>query len=271
MELVLAFFGAWYNGVFVVPLLGGAIFITLQVTLGLLESGGDHDVDSGHDVVGGPNAGAGGHGAMGEGHGAGGLEGHGAGMLEAHHHALHGDVHVLTPDETGVGLPAKTGLADFLAGLLGLGKVPLSVLLETFAMTWGILGLALNWGAVGIAGVTHPGVLILTMPAAFLGAVLATRFIASLVHRLVPSVSTTSIKSHGFVGQVGTVTSARLTKAIGEIKITGLGQTSTWIVVRLEPDSPLDEVPAGEEVVVTHFDATANLFLVAPANRRTDR
>ena len=49
MNVVLQFLGTWYNIVFVLPLMICGLFMLLQLALGLLDQGADHD-GHGHEL-----------------------------------------------------------------------------------------------------------------------------------------------------------------------------------------------------------------------------
>jgi len=155
---------------------------------------------------------------------------------------------------------------SFFHGLawLGMGKVPISVLLETLTITFGCTGLLINAVASDTIGSST-----LAFPVALLTAAvvapLVTKAAGGLLARIVPADSTTTRTAADFVGEVGTAASV-LTHSIGQIRLEATSKYPlTILTARLDTRVPGD-VPRGTEVLLVGYDADRNTYIVTPTN-----
>jgi membrane protein implicated in regulation of membrane protease activity len=160
----------------------------------------------------------------------------------------------------------EAGHGAWLSGLLwlGMGKVPISVLLEVLTISFGVTGLFINalWSEISPEATYG-----LSFPVAVIGAVVAsvflTKFTAKWFARLVPSDSTISIKPGGWKGRTGTVVNTVTTLA-GQVKVEGQGKApAAFINAKTDPSTP-DDIPRGTEVVVMEYVQTTNSYYVTP-------
>lgn len=153
-----------------------------------------------------------------------------------------------------------------LSGLLwlGMGKVPLSIILEVLFISFGCIGLLVNalWSEVS------PDITLwLSLPAALvlasLGSMTLTHFSASTLARWLPDDSTITRKAGGWKSEVGTVIS-KVTALAGQIRIEGSGTTPAVVLnVKKHPSAP-DDIPQGTQVVVLEYLEASNCYLVTP-------
>jgi membrane protein implicated in regulation of membrane protease activity len=138
----------------------------------------------------------------------------------------------------------------------GEGRLPMSVAWQTFAMVFGIVGLAMNSAFVGSRVPTVS--LLWTLPVSALAGWVATRLARRLLARLTSGSEATSRGE--LVGQAGIVISSRVNAEFGEVRIKDKHGHVLRVVCRSET-----EIPEGHEVVV--IDTDADRVLVTPLER----
>jgi hypothetical protein len=224
MTEIITWLSGWYNWPFLLPLAVGLIFILLDLVLGGVSDMFGLDADADVDVNTDLDMDAGG------------------------------------PD----GVAAHVGAAVMSLTWLGLGKVPLSVLLEMLLISFGITGLLVNALGADIIGSST-----LTFPFAVVGGFIVappfTKLFGGLFAKAVPADATTSRKPSEFVGEVGTA-SSKLTHNIGQVRLEATDDhPQTTLTARLHPKVPGD-LPRDSEVLLVGHDADKNIYLVTPTN-----
>lgn len=114
-----------------------------------------------------------------------------------------GVVEALGLGSSGVDLDLDTGPLDWL----GLGRVPLLVLLVAFLAVFGGLGLAGQQIALLATGA--PASAWLAVPAALIAALPLTALLARVLARIIPRDETTAFDVDDLVGRAGTITVGR--------------------------------------------------------------
>ncbi len=140
-------------------------------------------------------------------------------------------------------------------GWLGVGKLPLSLLVEMMGLAFGAVGLV---SLATLAFVLPPWAALAGAVGAGIGAApVVTHFMGAIVLRLVPGDETTSIRAHTLVGEIG-VAASRIGAHAGQVRIEADG-SPMFLNVRCE-----DTVARGTSVRVVTYDARTNLFTVTP-------
>jgi len=237
---VIAFIGwlaGWYNWPFLFPLAVGVLFILVDVTLGGLSD--LIGLDAGGD---GPDA-----------------------DVDVHVHAdvdAHADfdVHAHGPEVHGphAGGPLIAGL-----GWIGLGKVPISVLLEVMFIVFGVVGLVVNAVASDALPIPAGFVFPIALVAASVAAPVVTRAVGGFIASVVPADATTSRKPSDFQGEVG-VTASVVTARIGQVRIEASATHPATVLTARCDASVQGDLPRGQEVLVVGYDAAKNTYLIAP-------
>ena len=194
----------WYNLIFVVPFVLALLYVGIYAVSGL--TFGDTDVDAG-----GADVDADAHVE---------LEGH----LEAPAH-IESDAHFDADHDADLGADADAHLdtdvdadahveghgadqiapGSVLAGamsLLGVGRVPLSIILMVLMLIWGTIGFFSN---VLLWDKYHNETLLLlvSIPLAFIGSFLGTRLVTAAMARWLPTNETYVQRRHELLGAVG--------------------------------------------------------------------
>jgi membrane protein implicated in regulation of membrane protease activity len=152
---------------------------------------------------------------------------------------------------------AHGGLAHALLVGVGVGKAPLFVLGETFAIVFAIAGIAMNvpYAKGGAPAYT----LLWTLPLALVVAFVATRLLASALGRLLVGAGEASSRAE-LVGLSGVVISSRVDREFGEVRL----RDKNGHVVRVVCRSESGEIGEGREVVVVDEDARDHRLVVTP-------
>ncbi|UQA60787.1 OB-fold-containig protein [Polyangium aurulentum] len=223
----------WANLPYAIAFTVAVLFALLQMTgvLGLL-AGGDHEGDHDHDV-----------------------DADGDADVDADADADHdGDA-----DVDGDG---DHDLGDKILIDLGVGRVPFSLVWQTFAMAFGVGGLAVNAIYLGRGGVLSPVTLAWTIPLALLFAYGVTRIVSRLLGRVIANPDQEATSRQGLVGTTGIVISTRINDEFGEVRVKDRTGHFVHIVCRTREGEP--PIPAGREIVIVEYNPDNGRLFVAP-------
>lgn len=169
-------FMLWWNLIFIVPfgvaLLYLGIYATSGITFGDADFGGDGDVDADGDVA---------------------ADGHAEIDADAHGDVDGGDVHA-----HGHHMPFHVALLSWV----GIGRVPLSLVLMVLFMTWGFFGfmtsyyLEETWNDRSLI----PAI---SVAVAAVGSLLTTALLSRAIARWLPASATYALRRHDLLGAVG--------------------------------------------------------------------
>jgi hypothetical protein len=153
-----------------------------------------------------------------------------------------------------------SSLGDRFLVDLGVGRIPFSILWQTFAVTFGISGLAVNAIVLGRALSTSS--LAWSIPLSLFIAYLVTRTTSRLLGRVIGGADQEATSRHGLIGQTGVVISSRVTDEFGEIRAKDPAGNFVHVVCRIrDGETP---IPLGREVVIVDYDPDAGRLFVAP-------
>ena len=149
-----------------------------------------------------------------------------------------------------LGTDASPDVPDLLAWL-GVGRVPLLILLVVFLTVFGLLGLTIQQLATGVGG--GPLSLWIAVPAAIVGALPLTGIGSRALARVIPRDETTAVSLDSLVGKRGSITigtarrgspaQARVRDAFGQVHYVmvepqneecPIGQGETVLLIRRE-------------------------------------
>jgi hypothetical protein len=156
---------------------------------------------------------------------------------------------------------AAPGVFTAVATLLGIGKVPVSLLLLTYLLVWGGAGLI----TLTLVGQQQVWIAIVVAAAA---ALLVPRQLAGIVARLVPAFETYSMPARGLLGLTGLVL-YRVTADSGTVRVHEPGGTFRDVPGRTAEG--VESIPADTPVVLLRYDPRTEIYIVAPrALRRAE-
>lgn len=216
------FLTAWYNVLFLAPLLLVFLFAILQlVGVGLegLDIGGsdvDLDIDAGIDVD--------------------------------------SDVDV-DVDVTGGG----PGIITSALGFLNVGKVPLMIILMTWFASWGVVGLICNRiiGDRTIQAV--PPLVAIPVSVAFILSIISTKYFAAILARIFPE-SERGTTDRDLIGSSARVISGRVTSTFGRAIVQAPDGYRLTVSCRIKEGDEIPV--HGDEVLLTDYDPIARIFEV---------
>lgn len=219
-----------YIGAFTVAVL----FALLQMTglLGLLIGDSDHDADADHDVD-----------------------------ADADHDVDADADHDADADNDGDHEHGGSVGGKILVDL-GVGRVPFSTVWQTFAITFGIAGLAVNSLALAPSGVVAPSTLAFTIPLSLVVAYLITRTTTRILGRFLGGEHEEASSRKDLVGSTGIVISSQITSEFGEIRVSDKAGRLVHLICRIrESEKP---IASGKEVVIVDYDAKTGHIFVSP-------
>jgi membrane protein implicated in regulation of membrane protease activity len=226
---------AWANVPFAIAAGVAALFALLQVTgvLGLIAGGGDgdadHDVDADvdHDVDHDVDTDA----------------DHDA-DADAEHQA-HGD--------RGWGIAALAPL--------GLGRIPFSVIWQTYALAFALTGFGINLRYLGAAASVPLVSLAWTLPASLASGYVAVALVARLLGPVLSSKDQEATSRAQLVGQIGVVISSKVDQEFGEVRIRDKSGHDVRVICKL-PKGTSEPVAEHKSVVVVDYDQERGDLLV---------
>lgn len=154
---------------------------------------------------------------------------------------------------------ADGGMADALA-FIGVGQVPLTLVLTAFLSSLGVLGLLLNTLGAGLLGAYPAWLFGVTLLLGLVLAALATSKLSRALGRLAPE-SSTGISFEQLVGRVGTVLTPSVSATYGRVRVKdshGAIHTVFAVVTGGEP------IPEHSEVALIAYDPRSRCFTVKP-------
>jgi hypothetical protein len=154
------------------------------------------------------------------------------------------------------------GFGDKMLVDLGVGRVPFSTLWQTFAITFGLAGLAINALVLTPRGAVAPITLVFTIPLSLVIAYVITRTTTRVLGRLLAGENEEASSRKDLVGSSGMVISSQVTSEFGEIRVTDRAGRFMHLICRIrDTEKP---IPSGKEVVIVDYDANTGHIFVAP-------
>jgi len=211
----------WWNLVFLLPAVAALLYLLL-LTLGAVPSEG-HDLDVHLDH------GADFHADAGDGH------------ADIHPGSVHADSD-----------PFHGAL-----NLIGVGRIPLSLLLMSFFFLWGFFGWVGN--RVFSTVIAAPGIFIWpSLALALVGSVALTRLLAVRLGRLMPNTESYGSSARELVGRIADVRYP-LTETTGSVQLYDGFGTLHEVPARVLPGELA--IPIGERVILWRYDERAGSYL----------
>ncbi|TFI58894.1 DUF1449 family protein [Sphingomonas parva] len=142
------------------------------------------------------------------------------------------------------------GDADLL-GWLGIGQVPLLIVIVVFLTLFGLLGLTIQQVAEGVA--TRPLPLVIAVPAAIAAALPATGLFSRGLARILPRDETTAVSLDTLVGKRGTITIGTARRGSpAQARVRDSHGQSHYVMV--EPQNEDHPIVEGETVLLVRRD-----------------
>jgi hypothetical protein len=152
-----------------------------------------------------------------------------------------------------------------LFGLLGVGRVPLTFALQTFAISFGVGGLSITTLAFG-ALPPPTRALLWALPAALALAAVMTGIVSRVAGRIFSTEGQEPPSRAQLVGASGVVISTRVDDTFGEVRLSPIGAQPVRVVVTTRDEEP---IPEGREIIVIEYDRDRDRLVVAPLEAET--
>jgi membrane protein implicated in regulation of membrane protease activity len=147
-----------------------------------------------------------------------------------------------------------------LLGFFGVGRAPLTLVLASLMLGWGLLGLAANELLRPLLG--DPARFIgLSLAIAAIGSLLGAKLFAEFSARVMPKDESYAIKREGLLGLTGTVVYP-VTVSAGRVHVRDRHRTLHQLSARVAPGQPL--IPKGTQVIVASMDPDRHYLIVEP-------
>ena len=138
---------------------------------------------------------------------------------------------------------------------LGVGRVPVSVLLMVLFLTWGAVGFVIN-AALERRGAAAA---LISVPGAAVAGLLVTHFVAVLIARYLPLYETTARRRHELLGSIGEAV-LPIDQRFGMVCVRD--DTGDLYQLPCRMNSEGDPVPKGSKVQLVSYHAKQGLFYV---------
>ncbi len=235
----LGFLLAWANAPFAVAAGIAGLFALLQVTgvLGLIAGGGDGDAD--HDVDHDVDADA----------------DHDVDQ-DADHDAEHDQDH--DQDHDG---EDRSWTSAALAPL-GFGKIPFSMIWQSFALVFAVVGFGLNLRFMDSGGPPLYS-LAWTLPAGLLGGYMGVALLARVLGPVLSSKDQEATSRSQLIGQTGVVISTKVDAEFGEVRILDKSGHELLVVCKLAPGAKAMPKEHESVVVVDYAEDKGEVYVEA--------
>lgn len=242
----------WWNLIFVLPFGLALLYLGLYTVSGItfgdsdLDADGDldidHDVDMDHDV----DADADADQDIDADH-----------DLDADHDA--DAEHELEGESQSISQGSSAGSA---LSWLGVGRVPLSIVLMVLLLTWGVVGFITN-AALQRSGAAAT---IISVPVAAVVSLAVTRLVAMFIARYLPLYETTARRRHELLGSIGEAI-LPIDRKFGMASVRD--QTGDLYQVACRAEEDADPIPKGTRVQLISYNAKQGLFYVTRQTQTT--
>ena len=244
----------WWNLIFIAPFGLALLYLGLYCVTGITFGDADADVDA--DVDGDFDADA---------HVDADVDGDAEvdadADADAEHDAEHDADHDHEAESEAHGASGRGPSLLGVLSLLGVGKVPLSVLLTVLLLSWGMIGFIVN-AILQSHAKTGPQAAAFSLPAALLGSLLAARGVGTLVSRCVPLNETSARRRHELLGTVGQAMFP-IGRQFGLAAVRDVEGNLFQVPCRVGPDA--EDIAKGTTVRLVGYNARQQIFQVVPA------
>jgi len=153
---------------------------------------------------------------------------------------------------------------DRALGFVNVGKVPLTIIIATFLLFWGVSGFMCN-GIIQNALGDFPSMFIMASSGvALVVGIIGTKFLSGVIARLFPSVETYSSDNQALLGLIARVVSGEVTTKFGRAKVEDTYGNVLTVYCKI-PEGK--EAPKrGDDIVLIDYDPSDKKFEVTKAD-----
>lgn len=173
------------------------------------------------------------------------------------------DVDVDADADVDAAVGGNVGLVGGFLGFLGIGKVPLTIVLLVLFASFGLAGLVGNGALIDSFGTYPDHAFFAVLAGSGLVALLGTSIIGRGIARLAPRTST-AIRQEDLVGSIGTVVTPTVSPTYGRVQVRDKHGSLHTVYAVVEEDDPL---PSQTDVALVSYDPQQRRFLVRALDR----
>jgi len=153
----------------------------------------------------------------------------------------------------------EPGLLGRALSFLGIGRVPLSIIVISFCFLWGFLGFASNTLLKSIL----PSFFFVwaSMAVALVFSIALTRGLANLLAKVMPATETYAVSLEQLTGKWGESVT-KIDETFGQAQVAD--DSGTLHTVQCLVEGGKEPIPRGAQVLLLYFDKQRGLFLVVP-------
>lgn len=237
----------WWNIIYAAPLLVSIVWIVVTALSGA--GGGSHSHAAGHADHGLA------HGIEHGIHQVGHAVGHSVHHGHAGHDVAHGHTH--TADHHHQHAHNDESFMSRVLAILGIGQVPITLIIGIFLLCWGAFGLVANRIFEGI--MHYPAVYVWpSMGATFVAASFFTRISAAIIVRVMPSTETFGVSRVELIGNIGHAV-YKISNDSGTVNVRDMYGTVHRVQAKTEPNA--EPIQTGAEVILVDFDEEDKRFV----------
>jgi len=143
---------------------------------------------------------------------------------------------------------------------INVGKVPLTIIISTFLLFWGVTGFMFNGFIRRTYGSFPSAFIAASCGIAFVIGIIATKFLSGAIARVFPEVESYSSNNQSLLGQVAQVVSGQVTTRFGRAKVKDPYGNVLTVFCKISEGK---EVPKrGDEIVLVDYDPSDKKFEV---------
>ncbi len=219
----------WYNLIFTVPILLVIFYLILQIFGLALDFGGGFDTDTGEVGV-------------------------------------DLDVDADADVDVDVDMDVDTDFSAFerALGFINVGKVPLTIIVATFLLFWGVTGFMSNGIIESVLGGFPSAFIMASCGVALVVGIMGTKFTSGVIARLFPSIETYSSSNQTLLGHVARVVSGEVTTKFGRAKVED--QYGNVLTVFCKVPEGKEVPKRGDDVLLVDYDPSDKKFEVIKAD-----
>lgn len=153
---------------------------------------------------------------------------------------------------------------DRALGFINVGKVPLTIIIATFLLFWGVSGFMTNGIIRNVLDGFPSAFIMASCGVALVVSIIATKFLSGVIARLFPTIETYSSSNQSLLGQVAQVVSGEVTSEFGRAKVKD--PYGNVLTIFCKTPEGKEVLKRGDEVVLIDYDPSDKKFEVTKAD-----
>ena len=153
---------------------------------------------------------------------------------------------------------------DRALGFINVGKVPLTIIIATFLLFWGVSGFMSNGIIRNVLDGFPSAFIMASCGVALVVSIIATKFLSGVIARLFPTIETYSSSNQSLLGQVAQVVSGEVTSGFGRAKVKDPYGNVLTVFCKIPEGKEV--LKRGDGVVLIDYDPSDKKFEVTKAD-----